>query len=439
MTTPSALRGQRDSRLGSIALERGLISREELEALAARPADPARGARRMGERLVVERFITAPLLQELLEDQRLRRGLPSVARPRAGLPPAPPFDLVETLAFTRAQGGTELVIEPGRPRALRRHGALVAFDEPDAARDAVERLAAETFSDDARARVARGEVASRILETPSGRFRAMLAGCDRGPVLTTRALSLELDASAERLPAELAALASLRRGLVVIAGGQAAERALVLAEIIDLANRRSRRHIITIERQMSFEHASRLSLVAQREVGRHTASYESALRAALREDPDVIALGEMWEPEAIATAILAAETGHLVFCSLHAADAAQAIRRLVDVQGDERRSLVRATLANTLQAIAVTAVVPGRDGERLLVADIVPGSPSVTRLIREDRLHQLETMSAAASGTTCRDERIVKLFQAGRITRAVALERMAEPARLDGIGGVEPE
>jgi twitching motility protein PilT len=434
-----------DSRLGTIAIERGALTREELDRLVARHAHeaPAKArerrtaerAAKIGELLVRERLISLDLLHELLDEQARRRKPEAPTSRGAERARAVGAALVDALSELRARRGTELLVISGRPRAFRVHGALIPLDEPVVPKEAVLGLAADIFSPEERAAALEGKTRTRLVESSAGRFRAVLSLADDGPSLAFRALNLDLAVHAERLPEELLSLGDLKRGLVVIAGGHGATRSTVLAQLVDRINATTRRHVITIERQVSFQHESRLSLVEQREVGAHTRDYATALRSSLREDPDVLVVGDLWEPEAVAMALLAAETGHLVISALHATSPVQAIRRLVDVQGDQRRSLVRATLANTLQAAAVVDVLAGRDGERFIVADIVPGTPSITRLIRDDRLHQIDTISGAASGITSRDERIVKLYQAGRLSRAVALERMVDPARLDGIAG----
>jgi len=420
-----------ETRLGHLAVERGVITREELENALARRGRPGskHAEERIGEKLLREHLVTLELLDELIQEQRRRRDQ-QTRGPGAGVRLGAD-GLGQALASLRDKGATELLALPGRPRALRIRGHLVPAEEAPMTREAVLALAGEVFPPEDVAALAAGRTQTRLVECPAGRFRATLSPVEGGPSLALRALNLEVEAHAEKLPAEVSALADLKRGLVVIGGGHGATRAAVLGQLVDMINRTSRRHVITMERQISFQHESKESLVAQREVGRHTASYATALRAALREDPDVLVVGDLWDPDAVATALLAAETGHLVICAIHATTPVQAIRRLVDVQGDQRRSLVRASLASTLQAAVVIDVIPGKDGERFVVADVVPGSAAVVRLIREDRLHQLETMSEASSGVTSRDERITWLHGAGRISRELALERMRDPARLD--------
>jgi len=431
----------KDTRLGTLAVARGLLSREELLRILTRRAERGAGRRApagrrtpvVGEALVTEHYVSMPVLEGLLEEQRYRRGETPLVRRARIIPEPPAAGLRAALAHMRLHGGLELLIGPGRPRALRIADRLVELDEPRLDAAAAESLIGDAYTPEEIAEARRGQAVAKILTPPGNRFRAIVFPTDAGLVMAIRALNLELEAGPDQLPPHVAELARLRRGLVVIAGAGAATRAEVLASLVEIMNRETRRHIIVIERHMTYEHPSRASFVAQREIGCHTESYESALRTSLREDPDVLVVGELYDPEAIATALLAAETGHLVICSLHAPDAAHALRRLIDVHGEGKRSLVRTTLASTLRAVAIIDVVPGRDGERFLVADLVPGTETVARLVREDRLHQLYSVAEAASGIRSRDERIVELYATGRVSRLVALEHLANHTRLDGV------
>jgi twitching motility protein PilT len=257
------------------------------------------------------------------------------------------------------------------------------------------------------------------------RFRITANGSHQGPTLLIRPVERDARSEALALPGAVAALAEERRGFVLVTGPRTSVITDVLARLVATVAETSRRHVIAIDRQPIYRQRSSKSLVAEREVGEHTASYTSALRAALREDPDVIAIGQLGEPEAIATALLAAETGHLVIAGVHAADAAQAIRRLLAAQSASRRSLARATLANTLRAIAVVDAARGRAGWHV-VADIVPGTTAVTNLIRDDRLHQLEATVKTQPGAVTRDTRLAELAATGELPRVVALERVSD-------------
>ncbi|MHC4393149.1 MAG: type IV pilus twitching motility protein PilT [Planctomycetota bacterium] len=388
--------------------------------------------RRVGELLIAERYLTAEVLEELLDTQRRARRLREVlGRKQEDMQVKSPL-LLDYLSFTRRVGAQELLLVPGRPPAVRVADDLMVLNEDPLTNERLREMLREAFEDEEVAEALRGKAATKLLDHRFGLFRGLLSAADHGLVLTCRPLSLELAESDLRLPRSLAELARIERGLVVIAGSRYSTRANVLAQLVDLMNDERPCHIITIERLLTYLHESRTAKIAQREVGNHTRSYRTALKSALRQDPDVLVVSEIDDAEAIATTVLAAETGCLVLCSLHATDPSLAIRRLVDVQAQSRRNLVRATIANCIRAIAVLDVVPGIEaGERYLVSDLVPASAAVTRLIRDDRLHQLRAVASRETGVVSRDDLILKLYSVGRISKAVALERLNDPIKLE--------
>jgi twitching motility protein PilT len=423
------------TRVGTLAVEHGLLSQRELDALLerARVAGPHRV--RLGELMVRERYVTAPMLRELLNEQRRQREQRAAPAPAAvAVATARVEDLLRRLSEARGQ---ELLLMTNHPPAMRLPDTLRQLAEPALDAAQLDAFAAEVFDAAARERAARGEPLVRIVAYAGlGRFRVRLGTSEQGTSLSFRPVGMDPRSDGIELPRALERLAGLRRGLVVIAGPSAPYRTSVLAKLVDQINENSRRHVISIERCPTYEHRSKLSLVAQREVGVHTASYEAALRATLREDPDVLAIGEIEGAEAIATALLSAETGHLVLCSLHATSTSQALRRLIDVQGTAQRALVRATLASTLQAVVVLDVVAGggKDRARHVVVDVMPGTPAVARMIREDRLHQLDAAAKTQPGAVCRDAQLRALCETGEVTRLNALQCASDPAAFEGLG-----
>lgn len=422
------------TRVGTLAVEHGLLSQRELDALLERARGASARRVRVGELMVRERYVTASMLRDLLDEQRRRRE-------QRLTPPAVPvvsatLRLEDFLRRLRDAHGQELLLMTGHEPAMRLPDTLRPLAEPPLDAAQLGAFAAELFDAAARERAGRGEPLMRIVAYAGiGRFRVRLGTSEQGTSLSFRPVGIDPRSDGMALPAELEPLAGLRRGLVVIAGPSAAYRTSVLAKIVDLVNENSRRHVISIERCPTYEHRSKLSLVSQREVGIHTESYESALRATLREDPDVLAIGEIEGAEAIATALLSAETGHLVICSLHATSPSQALRRLIDVQGTAQRALVRATLAATLQAVVVLDVVSGRgrDGARHLVVDLVPGTAAITRMIREDRLHLVDAAATTQPGAVSRDQQLRRLCEAGDVPRLTALQCANDPAALEGL------
>lgn len=425
-------REEERTRIGALAVERGLLSQRELQALLERTTRAPRGrGARLGELLVRERYLTTSVLRELLDEQRRRRH--RRAAPPAAASQATTAAVAQYLARLKATGGQELLLMTGRPPAMRIPDALNTLDEPAIGAAQLDAFAAELFDADQRALAARGVPAIKLATYPSGRFRVTLTPSAQGQSISFRPIGVDPRGDGIELPHEVVHLADLKRGLVVIAGGSSVYRASLVAKLVDVINATSKRHVITIDRRPTYEHHSKLSLIAEREVGVHTDTYETALRASLREDPDVLAIGEIHGADAIATALLSAETGHLVICSLHATTPAQALRRLIDVQGTNQRALVRTTLANSLQAIVNLDVVPGREGARHLVVDLLPNTPAIARMIREDRLHQVDAAAVTQPGHVSRDDQLRRLCERGAVPRLAALECARDPGSLAGI------
>ena len=197
------------------------------------------------------------------------------------------------------------------------------------------------------------------------------------------------DINSLQLPDVVQQLLQLEEGLILITGATGSGKSTTLAAIVDALNREQARHIITLEDPIEFVHHSQRSLIQQREVGTHTASFQQALKAALREDPDVILLGELRDSETIRLALTAAETGHLVLATLHTRGATQAVDRLVDVFPAEEKNLVRTQLAGSLKAVLAQRLVPAIEGGRIGLFEVLVATPAVVNLIREGKMHQL--------------------------------------------------
>src|ERR1700675_2893755 len=198
------------------------------------------------------------------------------------------------------------------------------------------------------------------------------------------------------IPATLHQLAEKPRGLVLVTGPTGSGKSTTLAAIIDEINRNRSEHILTIEDPIEFLHRHKRCIVNQREIGPDATSFAEALRAALRQDPDVILVGEMRDLETISTALTAAETGHLVFATLHTQDAPQSIDRIIDVFPAHQQQQVRVQLAAALQGICTQQLVPTRDGQsRAIACEVMVGTPAVRNLIREGKTHQIYSVLQA--------------------------------------------
>jgi twitching motility protein PilT len=243
------------------------------------------------------------------------------------------------------------------------------------------------------------------------------------------------------LPPAVAEFAKRPRGLVLVTGPTGSGKSTTLASLIDVINREREEHIMTIEDPIEFLHAHKKCVVNQRELGSDAASFGDALKAALRQDPDVILVGEMRDLETIGTAITAAETGHLVFATLHTQDTPQTIDRIIDVFPPGQQGQVRAQLAVALQGIMTQMLVPTADGAgRCVAAEILVPTPAVRNLIREGKSHQIYSVlqTGAAQGMQTMDSSLATLVRAGKVTRQVAETRahsIEEMRRLLGGAG----
>lgn len=241
------------------------------------------------------------------------------------------------------------------------------------------------------------------------------------------------------LPDPVRDFSQMPRGLVLVTGPTGSGKSTTLAAIIDLVNQNRACHIITIEEPIEFVHESKMALVSQRDVGTDTESFATALRQALRQDPDVILVGEMRDLETISTAVTAAETGHLVFATLHTQDAAQTIDRIVDAFPAEQQDQVRIQVASTLQGIVTQQLVPTADGtSRAVAAEVLVATPAIRNLIRDGKIHQVFPMLQAGRkfGMNTMDEHLGALVREGRITLDAALLRCRDANELKRAAGV---
>ena len=252
-----------------------------------------------------------------------------------------------------------------------------------------------------------------------GRFRVN-AFHERGNLAAALRLIPNVIPSLEQLglPKIVNKFAEFPRGLVLVTGPTGSGKSTSLASIIHKINFEQSKHIITIEDPIEYAHVSKKSIIVQREVHYDTYSFAAALRSALREDPDVVLIGEMRDLETISNAVTIAETGHLVFATLHTNSASQSVDRMIDVFPPHQQSQIRAQLSNILMAICSQRLVPTIGGGRIAAAEILIATPAVRNIIREGKSHQLEAViqTGAEFGMQSMDHTLVKLIKSGTIT-----------------------
>lgn len=267
-----------------------------------------------------------------------------------------------------------------------------------------------------------------------GRFRVN-AFHERGNIAGAfRLIPNELKTVAELgLPKIVSDFANYPRGLVLVTGPTGSGKSTTLAAIIDKINSETDQHIITIEDPIEFTHRSKRSVVVQREVHYDTYSFSAALRSSLRQDPDVVLIGEMRDLETISAAITIAETGHLVFATLHTNSAAQSIDRMIDVFPPHQQPQIRSQLANILQAIVSQRLIPSIGGGRAVAAEVLVANAAARNIIREGKSHQLDAViqTGADHGMQSMDKTLVGLIHAGTITYEEARNYAVDVEELD--------
>jgi twitching motility protein PilT len=240
------------------------------------------------------------------------------------------------------------------------------------------------------------------------------------------------------LPGVVADLARFQRGFVVVTGPTGSGKSTTLAAMVDVVNKERAGHIMTVEDPIEFLHTHQRCIVNQREVGADTHGFSAALKHVLRQDPDVILVGEMRDLETISTAITAAETGHLVFATLHTQDAPQTIDRIIDVFPPHQQQQVRVQLATTLQGVVTQQLVQTVDGKgRAAACEVLVTTPAIRSLIREGKVHQIYSAMQAGGrfGMQTMDMHLSQLVKAGKITQQIAFERCHDPEELQRLVG----
>jgi twitching motility protein PilT len=316
---------------------------------------------------------------------------------------------------------SDLHLQVGLPPMLRIDGALAPITSAEALdEEAVETLIFSILDEDQKQILIKDkEFDFSFAFGDLGRFRVN-AFHERGNMAAALRLIPNEILTIEQLglPAIVNKFAEFPRGLVLVTGPTGSGKSTSLAAMTDKINNEESKHIITIEDPIEFTHKSKKSVIVQREVHYDTYSFSAALRSALREDPDVVLIGEMRDLETIASAITIAETGHLVFATLHTNSASQSIDRMIDVFPPHQQPQIRAQLANILMAIVSQRLIPTIGGGRVAAAEILVATPAVRNIIREGKAHQLEAViqTGAEFGMQSMDKQLVQLIHAGTIT-----------------------
>ncbi len=298
------------------------------------------------------------------------------------------------LRETVDKGASDLHLSTGEPPMLRIHGDLLRTEHPALTPENVTGLVNSIMNEHQRSLFNKEHEVDFACEVPdTGRFRVNVFLHSRGPSAVLRTIPTEIPSlDSLNLPPVLKELCTRERGLVLVTGPTGSGKSTTLAAMVDVINQTWDAHILTVEDPIEFVHPPKRCLVNQREVGPHTGSFTNALRSALREDPDVILIGEMRDLETISLALTAAETGHLVFGTLHTSSAPKTIDRIIDVFPAGQQGQIRTMLSESLEAVVAQTLVKKKGGGRVAACEILIGVPAVRNLIREAKLHQIPSM-----------------------------------------------
>ncbi len=341
------------------------------------------------------------------------------------------MDITELLAFSAKQGASDLHLSAGLPPMIRVDGDVRRINLPPLEHQEVHALIYEIMNDKQRKDFEEFLETDFSFEVPGvARFRVNAFNQNRGAGAVFRTIpSKVLTMEDLGMGQVFKDVAMVPRGLVLVTGPTGSGKSTTLAAMIDYVNDNRYDHILTIEDPIEFVHESKKCLVNQREVHRDTHGFNEALRSALREDPDIILVGELRDLETIRLALTAAETGHLVFGTLHTTSAAKTIDRVIDVFPAEEKDMVRSMLSESLQSVISQTLLKRATGGRVAAHEIMIGTPAIRNLIREDKVAQMYSaiQTGSSVGMQTLDQHLTELVAKRTITRDVAREKAKMP------------
>jgi twitching motility protein PilT len=332
------------------------------------------------------------------------------------------MDVSELLIFMVENKGSDLHVSSGEPPVVRIHGDMMKIEVPALDKDEVHNMIYDILNDQQRKIFEENlELDFSFALGDIARFRVNVFKQQRGDAAVFRTIPTQIPTFEElNLPKVFMDIARLEKGLVLVTGPTGSGKSTTLAAMIDLINREEKGHILTVEDPIEFVHPSKGCLISQRELGPHTKSFSNALRSALREDPDVILVGEMRDLETISLALTAAETGHLVFGTLHTSGAPKTVDRVIDVFPAAQQAQVRSMFSESIQAVITQALFRKKDGKgRVAGFEVMIGNPAVRNLIREGKIAQIPSImqTSRALGMQTMESSVTELVAKNIVTR----------------------
>ena len=353
------------------------------------------------------------------------------------------MDITQLLAFGVEQGASDCHLSAGEPPMIRIHGDLKKLDHAPLTKEEAHALVYDIMNDAQRKAFEETHECDFSFEMGTvARFRVNVFMQRKGEgavfrTIPTKILTLEQ----LEMPAILKHLCENEKGLILVTGPTGSGKSTTLAGMVDYLNETFEGHILTVEDPIEFVHQSKKCLVNQRELGPHTNSFANALRAALREDPDVILVGEMRDLETIQLALTAAETGHIVFGTLHTSSAPKTVDRIIDVFPPNQQAQIRAQFAESIEAVLTQTLLKKKGGGRVAALEIMTGTTAVRNLVREGKIHQIPgTMQVSQKdGMQTMDMALQNLVSRGLVSKEEAQSKSTNPNLFGGglgMGGV---
>lgn len=343
------------------------------------------------------------------------------------------MDITELLAFSAKNGASDLHLSAGLPPMIRVDGDVRRINIPAMEHKQVFKLIYDIMNDKQRRDYDEHLETDFSFELPGvARFRVNAFNQNRGAGAVFRTIpSKVLTMEQLGMGDVFRKISDFKKGICLVTGPTGSGKSTTLAAMIDYINANRFEHILTVEDPIEFVHESKKSLVNQRELHRDTHSFANALKSALREDPDIILVGEMRDLETIRLALTAAETGHLVFGTLHTTSAAKTVDRIVDVFPAEEQAMVRSMLSESLQAVISQTLLKKAGGGRCAAHEIMLGTPAIRNLIRENKVAQMYSaiQTGASEGMTTMDQSLLNLVSQGTIDRETARKAAKQPER----------
>ena len=347
------------------------------------------------------------------------------------------MNIVELLSFAVKNKASDLHLSSDMPPMIRVHGEIRRINLPAMEHKDVRDMVYDVMNDGQRKSYEENLECDFSFAVPNlARFRVNAFNTQRGVAVVMRTIpSVVLSLEELKAPKIFAEIANQPRGVVLVTGPTGSGKSTTLAAMINYINESQHGHILTLEDPIEFVHESKKCLISQREVGRDTRSFANALRSALREDPDIILVGEMRDLETIRLAMTAAETGHLVFGTLHTSSAAKTIDRIIDVFPAEEKEMVRAMLSESLRAVISQTLLKTKDGNgRVAAHEIMIGTPAIRNLIRENKIAQMYSaiQTGQQFGMQTLDQNLTDLVRRNIVSSAEARNKAANKDNFAG-------